>query len=94
MTAAKPSRARAIERSLPDILEDIGRIREEAMGRTWKGNPHPDYGSALKACELEARLLGLLASDTKAAPASLTPEQLDAELEKRGLKLVKQKGAA
>ncbi len=87
--STKPSRARAIERSLPDLLADIGDIREQAMTRTWKGNPHPDYGSALKACELEAKLLGLLKPDAAGSLKDASPEQLRDELRGRKLKLVK-----
>jgi hypothetical protein len=54
------SRARAIDRTLSDILEDISEIRKAALARVWKGHEHPDYGSALKACELEAKLRGFL----------------------------------
>jgi hypothetical protein len=58
-TPAAPP-ARAIDRNLDDCLEDILAIGERALSRVWKGQPHPDYLSALKSRELEAKLRGWL----------------------------------
>jgi hypothetical protein len=78
------TRARAIDRKLDDLLEDVARIREMALDRVWKGNPHPDFLSALKAVEIEARLLGLLRTE-KPDAKDLSDADLDAELKRRGI---------
>lgn len=79
-------------RPLKAILDDARHLYELALGRVWKGNPHPDFTGAAKALTLEAELSGYVGQQKPPKGAGDGEGLNDRDLDERMAEHLRQRG--